>query len=204
MKSRIRISAPALACFLILGAIGSLQAETELLSDHFVSPKHPARRAARGDWQVKEGVISCPFDQELYKKFKDHGPIVFYDLAYRDAVIRFSFKATESTIVTFTENNAEGHVFRIIMRPEGYNVRAFPPEGEKHSIQAAAGKEALFQSGEWVDMQVTSKGEEVTVKIGDKFEQTFRHTSYGRDKKNFSVSFNEGTFALKDVVVKAY
>jgi hypothetical protein len=45
----------------------------------------------------RQHVATCTQDDELYKKNKDHGPILFYDLAHTDAAIRFAFKPDAST-----------------------------------------------------------------------------------------------------------
>lgn len=36
------------------------------------------------------GVATCAQDDELYKKNKDHGPVIWYDVSFTDATVRFA------------------------------------------------------------------------------------------------------------------
>src|SRR5688500_14358850 len=89
---------------------------------------HPSR-ALRGLWKGGNGVMTCTQDDALYKKDKDHGPILFYDVPLQDGRVRFSFKAEGAKTLVFTANGADGHVFRFVMSERGTSIRAFPTEG---------------------------------------------------------------------------
>ena len=175
-----------------------------LLSDPFDNLNHPTRRAMRGNWKLADGGgLVCAHDEELFKKHNDHGPILFYDLDHRDAVVTFSFKATDPQAVTFTTNADEGHVFRFVINPDRYNARAFPPDGAKKSLSAGNGKLPGNTSGEWMKVSISYLSEQVVVRVGNEFEKTFRHPSYSRAKKNISISFHEGTFAIKNLEARS-
>lgn len=191
------------ALFLLL-ATAAIAADAPLLKDDFSAPKLETRRASRGDWKFTDNIATCAQDDELYKKFKDHGPIIFYDLAYTDAAIRFAFKPDASTkSVVFTSNGDDGHIFRIVFSKTGASIRAFPPEGKADHTSIAAGTEPglNLKPGEWTNVSIELRGSKATLKVGD-FVKTYDHASFARAKTNFSVGFAFGTVSVKDVVVE--
>lgn len=184
----------------VLLATWSQAAETPLLKDDFSDSKLPARRALRGDWKFANSTATCTQDDALYKKFQDHGPILFYDLAHTDATVRFSFKAEGAKTLVFTANGENGHVFRFVMSAAGTSIRAFPPDGKAKSIALATEKLPL-KSGEWIPVEVQLRGAKAMVKIGDAPAKTYEHASLARPKANLSVGFSFGTVSVKEFVV---
>lgn len=176
--------------------------EAPILKDDFSNPKLETRRASRGDWKFAEKTATCTQDDELYKKFKDHGPIIFYDLGYQDATIRFSYQADAAVkSVVFTSNGEDGHIFRFVSSARGTSVVAFPPDAPDHKAARLGKTGPALKPGEWVPVVVTLKGPKATVKIGD-FEETYEHASLARPKTNLSIGFSFGTVSVKDVVVE--
>ena len=103
--------------------------------------KVPERRAVRGDWQIAEGIAKCTQDDALYEKYKNHGPIIFYDVPTTDATIRYAFRPAGCQAVVFTLNADKGHVFRVVTGARGTNFRAFPPNsGQKVHCDACGGR----------------------------------------------------------------
>lgn len=189
--------------FLLLLACSSiLAADAPLLRDDFSSAKLDQRRAMRGEWKFADQTATCTQDDELFKKNKDHGPILFYDLAYSDAVIRFAVKPDANTkTIVFTANGAEAHLFRLVFSSAGMAVRAFPAESQDHKAIALANEStAKLKAGEWNELSVEMRGNNATVKVGD-FVRTYEHASIGLAKVNLSVGFSFGTLSVKDLVV---
>lgn len=190
------------ALFLIFAA-AALAADAPLLKDNFSTPKLETRRASRGDWKFADGTATCTQDDELYKKYKDHGPILFYDLAYSDADIHFAVKPDAANkSVVFTANGAEGHVFRLVFSQAGMGVRAFPPEEKDHkSVSLGHEAAAKLKAGEWTNVSVELRGSKATVKVGE-LTKTYEHASIARAKVNLSVGFSYGTMSVKELVVE--
>ena len=187
-------------CLLCAATLTASAAET-LLKDDFSDPKLKQRRASRGDWAFADGVATCTQDDALYKKYKNHGPIIFYDVPLQDGRVRFSFKADGAKTVVFTANGAEGHVFRFVMSERGTSVRAFPTDDKAHKSIGLSTEALPLKSGEWVPVEVDLRGSKASVKIGD-FAKTYDHASLARAKTNISIGFSFGTLAVKDVVVE--
>lgn len=187
--------------FLLL-ATAVFAADAPLLRDDFLLPDFAGRRALRGEWKFAEGSATCTQDDALYQKNKDHGPILFYDLAYTDAVIHFAVKPDAANkMVVFTANGAEGHVFRLVFAQAGMGVRAFPPEEKDHkSISLGNEKAVKLKTDGWTMVSVELRGTNATVKVGE-FTKTYEHASIARAKTNLSVGFSYGTVSVTELVV---
>lgn len=189
------------ALFLFL-ATASFAADAPLLKDDFLLPKFEGRRAMRGEWKFAEGSATCTQDDALFKKNKDHGPILFYDLAYTDAVIHFAVKPDAANkMIVFTANGAEGHVFRLVFSAAGMGVRAFPPEEKDHKSISLGNEAAVkLKTDGWTKVSVELRGTQATVKVGE-FTKTYEHASIARAKTNLSVGFSYGTVSVTELVV---
>ncbi len=171
-----------------------------LLQDDFSDPNLSVRRAQRGSWHFEDGAGICTQDDDLFKKSKDHGPILFYNLAYADATIRFAFRSQGTKSLIFTANGADGHVFRFVIGQNSTSIRGFPPHGESHSISLGQEKFVLHP-GEWTSVEVILKGDTATVKLGDEPAYTYTHPSLDRPKTNLSIGFSYGTVSVRNLVV---
>ena len=189
------------ALFLLL-ATAAFAADAPLLKDDFLLPDFASRRALRGDWKFAEGSATCTQDDALYEKNKDHGPILFYELAYTDAVIHFAVKPDAANkMLIFTANGAEGHVFRLVFTPTVMGVRAFPPEEKDHKSISLGNESAVkLKADAWTKVRVELRGSKATVKVGD-FTKTYEHASIARAKTNLSVGFSYGTVSVTEMVV---
>lgn len=190
----------AFLCLLLATRV--LAADATLLQDDFSAAKLPARKPSRGEWKFADQTATCTQDDELYKKHRDHGPIIFYDLAYTDAVIHFSVKPdTANKTFVFTANGANGHIFRLVFSAAGMAVRAFPADSKDHkSIALANEKDLKLLPGQWTPVSVELRGTKATVKVGSS-THTYEHASLARAKANLSLGFSFGTVSLKDVLV---
>lgn len=183
----------------ILALAATCSAAEPVFKDPFTAGTPvPERRALRGDWKIADGIAKCTQDDELYKKNKDHGPILFYDMPATDATYRFAMKPSGVQSIVFTLNGEKGHVFRFVTAGRGTGFRAFPP-GAETSVQTGYEKTWTAPEGEWTEVVVSSKGGTVTVKFGNYEPITLEHASYADPKVNFSIGFAFGTLEVKNV-----
>ncbi|MEC5127904.1 hypothetical protein VSU19_14155 [Verrucomicrobiales bacterium BCK34] len=191
-----KLSILATACLL---AVSGNAAELPF-ADSFTSETQEARRLTRGPWIVTDGAATCTQDDALYKKFKDHGPVIWYDLDFTDATVTYSMKADEAVNnFVFTINGADGHVFRFVSSPTRTFVKAFPREGEPDGILDR--KAPPLKIDQWIDVSVTFKGESAVVKIGE-YEKTVTHPAIAQKKTTIGLGFSFGTMSFKDVTLK--
>lgn len=180
----------------------SVQATEPLLTDTFTSFKQAGRRPLRGDWKISGGEAACVQDDTLYAKYKNHGPIIFYDLPYEDVSIQFAIKPAQTKTVVFTANGVDGHIFRAVWAKNGLTVRAFPPASEKKSISVGKAAETLLSDGEWLPIEVQLRGDTAVIRSGPQVLQV-EHPSFNRPKQNLSIGFSFGSLSVKGVSVTA-
>jgi len=180
---------------------GATVALEPLLHDDFSEAALPQRRALRGAWKFAGNTAACTQDDALYAKFKNHGPIIFYDVPLTDARIRFAYRADGARNVVFTANGEHGHVARVIWTPKGTVARAFRPDDPAKS-EVVAQDDAPLPIGTWVPVEVVLEGSRMTVKAGDGPAKVYDHATYARPKTNLSIGFAFGTLAVRDVVVE--
>ena len=128
-----------------LGGFASNAADPALsIQDPFTKDSHPQRIAVRGDWQFENGVAACVADPELYKKFKNHGPIIRYPIAYgggdgEQLLVEFEAKPKDVSRLVVTLNG-DGHVYRIIM------PGVSPPKSKPAASSSAASADSPNQT----------------------------------------------------------
>jgi hypothetical protein len=161
-----------------------------------MQPEKQNRRLTRGDWVVKNGVAVCAHDEELFKKFKNHGPAVWYDQEFNEGVIRFEFLASpECKHFVFTVNGREGHVFRFVMNEAGTNIRAWDAD---HKAKQLVKDGPPLPKGVWTPVAVELIGGKACVHIGDKYQVVVEDASYKAPKNVVGVSFHYGSVQLRD------
>ena len=171
-----------------------------LLVDGYTKAKMKDRRAVRGDWKIGEGIAACTQDDALYEKYQKHGPVIWYDVDFTDATIRFSYWADDSVdYFVFTINNGKKHAFRFKQSKKPGVVKAFPREGEENGMLSK--KAPALKKGEWVDVEVKLSGESSTVKIGD-WTNTGAHPAVAQGKSTIGLGFAFGTMKFRDFSVK--
>ena len=188
-------------CFTFLCCFSSdLVAENaNPIADTFTKPKMKERQAARGNWEYNNGIATCSHDDELYKKFKDHGPILTYGSTYRDAVVETEFKgndAPEKQRIVFTMDGDRGHVVRLIFSPAKPSRLLVWNEGDEKPTVIARDLPVLNEN-EWTPLRVETKGTLVSLRIGDD-EFSYEHDAIARQKTNAKISFAFGNFSAKE------
>lgn len=179
-----------------------LQAET-LVDDKFAEASLPGRRMMRGDWKLTDGAATCTQNDELFKKYKDHGPVMWYDAAFTNGSVKFAFRPQGAKTFVFTVNNDKGHVFRFVMTPDGLSVRAWPTQGHETKalslLSPKPGSPAL-KDGEWLPVDITFTGKTCTLKVGS-FTQSFENEAIALPKTVIGLGFSFGTLSVRDVQV---
>lgn len=198
---------PLLATALLVGLATSSVLGGVLIDDKFTGASQPQRNLTpgRGTWKVADGVATCTQDDQLYKKNKDHGPIMWYDAKFTDGVVQFAFKPEKCKTFVFTLNNDKGHVFRFVVTPSGLSVRAWPVQGHDAKsvglLTPKPGTPAL-KDGEWLVAKLKFASNRCTLSLGPDFEQTFENPAIGFDKTQLGLGFSFGTLSLRDVKVE--
>jgi hypothetical protein len=179
-----------------------------LVSDDYSTEKHPLRKALRGGWTVVDGMGSVAQDDALYKKYKNHGPIMVYEVVHTDAVAVVEFKPTGCKAVVFTMDAAAGgHAFRVQLRSATSKSKsgsrivtyAAKKEGAKKAEMIVLEDEGVpkFKEGEWNRVEVRVVGGKATVKIADK-TLTVTHPRIAQAKSIAKLGFSFGQLSIRN------
>lgn len=179
--------------------------------DDFADAEFKGRQAERGTWQFNDGVASCVSDPVLYKKFKNHGPILKWPHKFEDATIKFEIKATNCQRVVFTLNG-DGHVFRVTLadeRPDApagtskvpTRLIAWSTKSSKQNkgdtIQPKGMPDLSVINDQWVKVELDVKGTQGFLRIGE-FQAEISHAALARDKNTVMLTFAHGAIAVRN------
>ena len=183
---------------------------TKALVDNFGDAKFKGRQAERGSWQFKDGFASCVADPVLYKKFKNHGPILKWPRKFEDAKIQFEMKAKDCQRVVFTLNG-DGHIFRVTLadeRPDApagtskvpTRLIAWATKSSKQNkgdtIKPKGMPDLTDVNDEWVTVKLDVKGTQAVLSIGE-FQTEIRHAALAREKNMIMLTFAHGEIEVR-------
>jgi hypothetical protein len=167
-----------------------------LVADDFTQAERSNRRLTRGEWIVKDGLAVCGHDEELFKKYKNHGPAIWYDQEFKDGVVRFDFQPSKDCKhFVFTVNGQDGHVFRFVTNEAGTDVRAWNADHKSKQLAKAG---PVLPQGAWTSVTVEMAGNKACVQIGDKYQVVVDDPSYAVAKNVVGFSFHYGSVKLRN------
>ena len=179
--------------------------------DDFSQPKLQGRQALRGEWKFENNQASCVSAPELYKNYKNHGPILRWSPAkpFTDGTVAMEFQPKKCQRIVITLNNKTGHVFRVALTDnEKTKTRIFGwahPSKEKDKPSETLAQKGVPTSKEidsqWVKFRLAIAGNQAKVTIG-KYSETLKHASIAREKDEFTISFASGECAVRKVSIK--
>jgi hypothetical protein len=75
-------------------------------------------KAGKGTWQFVDGAL-----QGAERKADAHAATYRRNLSFQDGVIQFDFKLGDAKMLTFSINDAKGHVARVLVDAKGFQAR---------------------------------------------------------------------------------
>ena len=170
--------------------------------DSFELEQLANRRLERGAWKVAGGVASVTQDDALYKKYKNHGPIAFYDIPTQDVKVSFDVRLDDAKRFVFTFNGKGGHIFRLLQNEEAAAALAFEKKDGKNAPVRLDTTLPKVSNGVWVPYTIEIKGDSARISVGDGFEKTIKHASFAAPKSNLSLSFHFGSMQIRNLHVE--
>ncbi len=168
--------------------------------DDFSAATKEGRKAQRGPWKMEEGEARCTQDDELFKKLKSHGPVLWYDVPFANGVVKFEYQPDASCrSFVFTINAQKGHLFRFVTSARGTGLRAFVLKDDAtHDAIPLGGNGPALKPGEWTSVTVEFAGSKATVKIGGSYAETVEHPSIAKAKATVGLGFSFGTAKFRN------
>lgn len=135
----------------------------------------------KGDWQVKDGAVVGRM-----KKSDNHAAVMLLSAPNRNSIIRFSFKFDDSKGFNLSYNSAKGHLFRILVTPEGLTVNKDKDKKDaksKNEVMATA--KGRIAAAEWHTMQVEVQGTKASVQTDFGLQAEVSNSALDVDKTGY-------------------
>ena len=191
---------PLLSVLLLLSISFVANGESPLLHDDYTQTEHKTRKAMRGDWKIDGGIASVTQDDAMYKKFKNHGPIMVYGIPHDDASAEVTFKPSGCKTVVFTmDADGGGHAFRVKLSPKapGIALTYIKEAGKEKATPVVLSKELpKLKEGEWTTIKAHVVGDKATVTVGDTTVEV-QHEKIDQAKKIAKLGFSFGSLEIK-------
>jgi hypothetical protein len=168
------------------------------LTEHFDgSALPPAWTVNKGDWQIKEGAVTG-----REKKEDMHAGVLTLRHPHRDAIAQFSFKLDGATGLHLSFNHAKGHLFRIVVSPDGLTISKDKDKADTNSKQVVLAKaDGKFPAGQWHTLLVETRGEKVAVSSDNGLKLEAADSALNVDKTGYRFVTRGETLLIDDVTV---
>ncbi|MGI9473522.1 MAG: hypothetical protein ACR2NZ_18415 [Rubripirellula sp.] len=198
-----------LCCFAM--SIAPAWASAGDVIDNFSEAEFSGRSAERGEWQFQESQASCVADPELYKQFKNHGPIIKWPHDFKEGTVEFEMKPSDCQRVVFTLNG-DGHVFRVTLADETATAAAGPSkvptriiawktksskQNKGDSIKPEGMPDLSAVNDQWVKVRLKIDGSKATLGLND-FTTEIDHPALEREKTMVMLTFAFGKLTVRD------
>lgn len=146
----------------------------QVINEDFSGGAIPAAfKPGKGTWSITDGAL-----KGVEKASDKHQATVSTDIKLTDAIYQFDFKLGAAKMIHFSLNDAKGHVCRVVISSEGFEVT-------KDGSKTDAGDKAVKLSSvkmqvkrdQWHTMMVETCGKEILARVDD------QHYGHGEDSK---------------------
>ncbi|QOV87809.1 LamG domain-containing protein [Humisphaera borealis] len=155
----------------------------QVLADDFSSPTMDAKwKPAKGKWDIKDGALH---GVEVASDM--HAAAIRTDLKHGNAVYQFDFKFENGKVIHLSINGAKGHICRVTISPDGFQVRKDGSKTDTTDKPALLDScKMAFEQGKRYTMVVECVGNEMIARVDD------AHFAFGSDAKVASEKTNFG------------
>jgi hypothetical protein len=156
-----------------------------------------AWKASKGKYEIVEGVLKVS-----EKKEDDHGAVARKTLTFKDAIVRVEFKLDGAKQTTVSFNDSQGHVCRVLVKPDSLTVQKDDIDGK-----AGADKAVVFQTVKtklepgWHTLQVEVCGKELLASLDDKTVAFGEHDYLNRPKVNVGLTVSGESVSFRNFKV---
>ena len=163
-----QVSGMLVAVLLTLAAACPLPAAEPLIAK-FEEAKRPEKWTVNfGHWEPKDGVLVC---RQLDKD--NHAAASRWQIPLKDAVIKLRLKFDGATGFHLGfdpapgEIKKEGHLYSLIVTPTQAQLKKHKDKADEASKDQTLATASLnTKAGEWLDIELRTEGEKVSVTIG--------------------------------------
>lgn len=169
----------------------------QILADDFKQPLSKEWKAAKGKWEVVDGVIR---GSEV--KADMHGAVARHPLGTSNVIIQYSFRLDGAKQTTLSINDEKGHCCRVLINAAGFTVQKDSHDKnvtDKSMVLDRSQKE--IKPGEWHTIVVEIQGKELLARLDGEAVAFGAHDSIDVKKANFGLTVAGESVSFKDVKV---
>jgi hypothetical protein len=135
----------------------------------------------KGDWQIKEGVLTG-----AEKQADKHAAVLNFQRPNTDSIISIRFKLEGIETFNLSFNHAKGHLFRVIVGPDRLVLQKDKNKKDPKSkpIRMATA-EGVFKKGCWFRLLVEVKGDKVVAQTSNNLRVSGSHSDFATKKPNY-------------------
>jgi hypothetical protein len=139
---------------------------------------------AKGKWEVVDGALR---GSEL--KADMHGAAQRMPLTFTGAVIQYDFKLDGAKMTTLSINKAKGHLCRVAIRPDGFDVRKDKDKADANDKGAVLGTcKVDIKPGEWHTITIELLGDTMLASLDGKQVAFGAHKGIDMPKANLGLT----------------
>lgn len=154
-------------------------------------------QVAKGEWKAVDGAI---VGKEL--KADEHAAVLNFRQPNHNSAIQFSFKLDGAKGFHLSFNKKRGHLFRILVAPNGVSVNLDKDKKDpKSKPKRLANVNGRFAQGKWYSMLVTVEGENVSVVTDNDIKLSAKHKDIDQAKPNYRFVLRGGDLRLDDLKI---
>ncbi len=144
----------------------------QLLSDDLkTAPDGKEWKAAKGKWEVMDGILSGAEKPE-----DKHGAVMRHALAFENAVIQYEVKLDGAKMTTLSISDAKEHVCRVLLNPTGFTVQKDDHDHDGPDKAVIFGRQNIpLKTGEWHTVVLEIVGDTMLATVDG------AHATFGSD-----------------------
>jgi hypothetical protein len=172
-----------------------------LATDSFAAALPKPWNAGKGTWTVEGGVVTG-----LELAADKHQAVVRRPLAFKDAIISFSFRLDGARQISLSINDAKGHLCRLIVDPRGFTLRKDDNDKDKGADKPITFSRVAMTlaPNEWHHAVVELQGSEVVAQVDGATKIAIgENPMLDRAKTNFGFTVAGGPAQFRDISIVA-
>jgi hypothetical protein len=169
-----------------------------ILDDPLGSAPAKEWKVGKGKWEASEAAVR---GAEL--KADMHGAVMRRNVAFKDAVVAFSFKLDGAKQISLSLNAAKGHVSRVRVTPKGLFVQKDDQDGKNGPDKAEVlGTVAVdVAPGQWHTLVAEFRGPDILATLDGKRTAYGSNDAVAKEKANIGLTVAGESASFKGLKV---
>lgn len=170
-----------------------------------LSKTSSAWKSAKGNWTIVNGAL-----QGTERASDNHPATYRHNLVFNDAALSVQFKLDSAKQISFSINDATGHLARVVIQPKGFQARKddHDHEGEDKAAAFNAVKMSL-EGNTWFELLIEMKGSEMLARVVDVANPAAKsiqaslgeHPALAGAKANIGLTVSGGSAEFRSIAV---